>query len=84
MQKSIEQRAAERDAERSVFETFFHRQPTPEQVTRIEKLRVGYSDLCALVQANVQNSADRTAGLRTLHESMMTNIKGIIFERVDT
>lgn len=67
-------------SEESILCTFEHHSPTAEQVTRIAQNRAAYKEAARVVFGTCRPSADRTAALRQLHESMMTANKAIACE----
>jgi hypothetical protein len=67
--------------ELETLDSFRHHQPTEEQVLRIEFLRTRFQSLAEHVVDNVGEAADRIAGLRLLHEAMMTINKAIVTEQ---
>lgn len=67
--------------EHETLDSFRHHQPSEAQVQRIEFLRTGFQRLAEDACDNVGESADRTAGLRLLHEAMMTLNKAIVTEQ---
>ena len=68
------------DAEQKILDSFHYHRPNEAQQERIATVRRGYRDLALLVIRTLPGSADRTAALRQLHESMMTANKAIACE----
>lgn len=68
------------DRELAVLDSFAYHAPTPEQTARIDAIRFHYTALARFGMLTVRDSADRTAGLRQLHESQMTMLKAIVCE----
>lgn len=64
-----------------IMESFDHHSPSANKSAIIEANRGWYKFLVKFIFDNVKDSADRTAGLRQLHESMMTINKSIILEK---
>lgn len=62
-------------------ESFKYHQPTPVQIQRISNIRNAHIACLKVILQNVEGSADRTAAIRKLHESMMTCNKAIVCER---
>lgn len=80
-QETSERLAREAKAEAAILDSFWHHDPSPEQVKRIESLRVAFHDAAkAILRLSPQPSADRTAATRQLHEAMMTAVKSIVLE----
>ncbi len=68
-----------RDEER-VLESFDYHKPSDEQIERIATMRKTLKHAAEIALLNVANCADRSAGLRLLHEAMMTFNKAIVCE----
>jgi hypothetical protein len=73
-------RAPQGPSDAEVLASFEYHVPSPEQALRIGSVRRAYRDAAAVVLAVCPPSADRTAALRQLHESMMTANKSIALE----
>jgi hypothetical protein len=70
-------------AETAILDSFDHHVPSPDQAARINTMRWHCRALAGAVINMVPPSADRTAGLRQLHEAMMTINKAIVCEPRD-
>jgi hypothetical protein len=68
------------DREIKILESFEYHKPTDEQVERIAAVRRAYISCAQAVMQLSRPTADQTAGLRQLHESMMTTLKNIVLE----
>ena len=66
--------------ERRLMASFDHHAPSEDQVRRILINRAAFKCCAAAVLSTCSDSADRTAALRQLHESMMTANKAIACE----
>jgi hypothetical protein len=69
-------------AEQQILDSFHYHRPSQAQQERIANIRRGYRALAVTVIRTMPGSADRTAALRQLHESMMTANKAIACEGV--
>lgn len=63
-----------------LLDTFDHHVPDDLQKSRIHEVREAFKVCATAVCRLAPPSADRTAALRKLHESMMTTNKAIILE----
>ncbi len=68
-----------RDEERAL-ESFDYHKPSDEQIERIANIRRTMKHAAEIALLNVDSCADRSAGLRLLHEAMMTFNKAIVCE----
>lgn len=66
--------------EQRVLESFDYHKPSDEQIERIATIRRTMRHSAELAMLNVASCADRSAGLRLLHEAMMTFNKAIVCE----
>jgi hypothetical protein len=64
--------------ELQILDSFEYHAPTPTQQRDMKDVRKCYRETAALVLTLCPPSADRTAALRLLHESMMTANKSIV------
>lgn len=68
------------DRARGIIDSFRYHQPNGEQVARISAVRQAHIACAEVILRNSRSSADQTAALRLLHESMMTTNKAIVNE----
>lgn len=71
------------DRAKGIVESFAYHQPSPEQIGRIAEVRRAHIACAKVILRSSQSSADQTAALRKLHESMMTTLKAIVLEVTD-
>lgn len=62
------------------IDSFDYHIPNAVQIERIARNRKAYKDLVRVLFETCPPSADRTAAIRQLHESMMTANKSIVLE----
>jgi hypothetical protein len=69
------------EREIAILDSFNYHVPSVSQGERIGHVRVLFKNLVEELFQLCPESADRTAGLRQLHESMMTLNKSIVLEK---
>lgn len=62
----------EPNIETQIENWFRYHPPTPEQVLKYNAIREGAKEFALILAANCPPSADRTAAIRLLRESVMT------------
>jgi hypothetical protein len=69
------------DRATGIIDSFRYHQPSAEQIERIAEVRQAHIACAKVILRSSSVSADQTAALRQLHESMMTANKGIVNEK---
>lgn len=78
--EEITKPAANRD-ELEVMHIFTYHAPTPDEVKRMEQIRLAARRLATVLVQNVPSCADRSAALRKLRECSMTANAAIVLNR---
>jgi hypothetical protein len=70
------------DEQKVIDELFTYHAPTSEHIARLQNVRVVARALATAIVENCPRSADRTAALRKLRESVMTANASIVLPQM--